>query len=507
MDTLNDTEWDVLISGTGLPQSLLALALSRSGKKILHVDKNDYYGGSEAAFSLDEAEAWMKKNNQEPGQVPFENISLFKSSETEDSAGKLSASRAYTLSLAPQLIYTRSQLIPSLVSSKVYKQLDFLAVGSWWIWRTTEGGEKDGNTNLQRVPGGREDVFDDDNIDSKSKRLLMKFLRYLTQVYDPTSEAASGEEFDLPFSEYLATKFQMPVELCDPLVSLSLSPNSSEETTARYALPRIQTHLASIGVFGPGFGSVLAKWGGGAEISQVGCRACAVGGGVYVLKRGVDGIDFDADDTPLRVRLSDGESVRAKMIVGSPWDLPEGFHKGRSSVQNSARSISVVSSSLERLFVQMAEGGPTPGGVVVNLPAGTLGQGSPPVYLMIHSSDTGECPTGQCVIYGSTSVSGEEGEGFIRAGVERVLSAEGGGKVLWCLSYTQLGVWGDEVGDIEEYVGGKVVGFPAGRLDLGFADGMLGEVRSVWKRVVGDEEGEEGFMVFAERNEEVDDDE
>ena len=36
-------------------------ALSRSGKKILHLDKNDYYGGSEAALSLDEAETWCKR--------------------------------------------------------------------------------------------------------------------------------------------------------------------------------------------------------------------------------------------------------------------------------------------------------------------------------------------------------------------------------------------------------------------------------------------------------------
>jgi RAB protein geranylgeranyltransferase component A len=32
--------------------------LSRSGKKILHIDENDYYGGAEAAFSLQEAEEW-----------------------------------------------------------------------------------------------------------------------------------------------------------------------------------------------------------------------------------------------------------------------------------------------------------------------------------------------------------------------------------------------------------------------------------------------------------------
>jgi Rab proteins geranylgeranyltransferase component A len=80
MESLNNTRWDVIIAGTGFYQSLLALyvhdfphsyksltdivlrrALSRSGKKILHVDENDYYGGPEAALSLQEAEAWINK--------------------------------------------------------------------------------------------------------------------------------------------------------------------------------------------------------------------------------------------------------------------------------------------------------------------------------------------------------------------------------------------------------------------------------------------------------------
>ena len=39
-------------------------ALSRSDKKVLHVDRNSYYGGAEAAFSLQEAEDWAKKVNQ-----------------------------------------------------------------------------------------------------------------------------------------------------------------------------------------------------------------------------------------------------------------------------------------------------------------------------------------------------------------------------------------------------------------------------------------------------------
>lgn len=42
----------------GLTCVSVGRALSREGKKILHVDKNAYYGGSEAALSLQDAHDW-----------------------------------------------------------------------------------------------------------------------------------------------------------------------------------------------------------------------------------------------------------------------------------------------------------------------------------------------------------------------------------------------------------------------------------------------------------------
>lgn len=39
-------------------------ALSRSDKKIIHVDRNPYYGGAEAAFSLQEAQEWVDNVNK-----------------------------------------------------------------------------------------------------------------------------------------------------------------------------------------------------------------------------------------------------------------------------------------------------------------------------------------------------------------------------------------------------------------------------------------------------------
>lgn len=313
---------------------------------------------------------------------------------------KLSSSRSYTLSLSPHLVYSRSKLLPTLVSSKVYRQLEFQAVGSWWIHKPAEG---DTSATLYRVPSSREDVFADDLITVKSKRTLMRFLRHIGKAQQDDHTASEGEEEDLslPFPDYLASNFHVPTELHNALLSLSLSRSSPQQTPASYAVPRVKRHLASIGVFGPGFGSLLAKWGGSSEILQVGCRALAVGGGVYVLNTGIRSITCLSEsqgdeDRRIQVQLSDGYEIKTKFLVGSNWDLPV-HAESQPQCHKVARSITIVSSSLDSLFPQTAEGGPIPAGAVVVFPGSSLGQGddSPPVYLLVHSSETGECPTGQ----------------------------------------------------------------------------------------------------------------
>ena len=343
-------------------------------------------------------------NKLEPGQAPFENAEIFSPPDTPEASAKLSSPRAYTFSLSPHIIYSRSRLLPTLLSSKVYRQLEFQAVGSWWVYKPSTGVDAGDNTasnasHLYRVPSSREDVFADDLISMKSKRTLMKFLRHIGK---PQQDSENQEDdMSMSFPEYLSSGFQVPAELHGPLLSLSLSQASPQQTSAEYAVPRIQRHLASIGVFGPGFGSLLAKWGGGSELSQVGCRALAVGGGVYVLNSGIESItnppDFNGEDVRMQVKLSNGESIQTKFVIGSHWDLPAHAQKTQPSCDKVARSITVVSSPLESLFPVTAEGGPIPAGAVVVIPGSSLDQAedSPPVYLLVHSSETGECPTGQ----------------------------------------------------------------------------------------------------------------
>ena len=59
---LSKSGYDVIICGTGLVQSILASALARAGKSVLHCDGNDYYGETDAVLSLDHmATEWAQK--------------------------------------------------------------------------------------------------------------------------------------------------------------------------------------------------------------------------------------------------------------------------------------------------------------------------------------------------------------------------------------------------------------------------------------------------------------
>ena len=54
------TEFDVVLFGTGIVESILACGLSRAGKKILHVDANRFYGGNFASLNLKQYKSYIE---------------------------------------------------------------------------------------------------------------------------------------------------------------------------------------------------------------------------------------------------------------------------------------------------------------------------------------------------------------------------------------------------------------------------------------------------------------
>ncbi|XP_050417118.2 rab proteins geranylgeranyltransferase component A [Patella vulgata] len=58
------TEFDFVVLGTGLPESILAAAFSRIGYKVLHLDRNDHYSDQWASFNLRALERFAEKKER-----------------------------------------------------------------------------------------------------------------------------------------------------------------------------------------------------------------------------------------------------------------------------------------------------------------------------------------------------------------------------------------------------------------------------------------------------------
>ncbi|KAI1161454.1 GDP dissociation inhibitor-domain-containing protein [Nemania serpens] len=542
MESLSEETWDAVICGTGLSQSLLALALSRSKKRILHVDTNDFYGEHEAALSLQEADVWAQTHTcpgitqqliSEPTSTSDENVdgandaansiptelssvnedrqgtartlsgidsSLFKNASVwkhpNAEAQGLSFPRAYSLALAPQIIHTKSKLLSQLVSSKAYRQVEFLAVGSFFVYGTV--GAEHGAT-LARIPSSREDVFAAQSIPSRSKRTLMKFLKFVID-YDADEQKSIWQgKADKPLSEYLMDEFKLDGSLRDCVLALTLSLDAN--ASVKDGLAAVHRHLTSTGLFGPGFCSVYPKWGGISEIAQVGCRAGAVGGGIYMLDTLVS-IQEPGSGGEISLKLSNDISVQTTAFISSQQTC-------LAASETIARLVAVVNSPLQSLFQTLVEGAPTPAVAVVAFPPGSLSDTSQsasavPVYAVVHSSETGECPSGQCVVYLTMQATPQSAHvlGLALNALLQVVTPTA--DVLYKLYYEQ-GMSARQP-SVTPHGSATVFEFPSPSLGLAFDDEGLNAVQEAWKLVLKDEALHDSFMKFDNREEMEDED-
>lgn len=77
-------EYDVIVMGTGLKECILSGLLSVDGKKVLHLDRNNYYGADCASLNLEQLYTKLRGEGQKPNPA-------------------LGASREYNVDLVPKV--------------------------------------------------------------------------------------------------------------------------------------------------------------------------------------------------------------------------------------------------------------------------------------------------------------------------------------------------------------------------------------------------------------------
>ncbi|KAF8263430.1 GDP dissociation inhibitor-domain-containing protein [Lactarius quietus] len=459
--------FDVIIFGTGLVESIAAAALSKAGVKVAHLDNNPYYGGDEASLTLDELARWADDRSESSGasgksssyltaqRAKFTSIS--RSGVIPDHA------RHYSISLSPTLIPSVGPFISSLVASGVSRYGGYRLLERVGIYSSNNG--------LKNVPGSKEDVFKS-SLSLIEKRRLMRFLVFASGEFEGSKELQGHEQTAFP--EFLTSHFSLSQEMVDA-IAYALAFCSSTTDPTLPAMIRLRSYLRSSGRYGAS-PFLVGHYGGLGEIAQGFCRVSAVNGGVYILDKKAEKITPPVQDSDGKFVLELDEfpePLTADVLVAALDQLPKELHPPvqAASLSVIARCIVVIDkpipfppllSSGEEASGDEAESAPAAvesddtGGEtskstqpveappidtsVIVFPPSSVNGGSSTraAQAFITGAGTLSAPQGKYVVYLSLPVTdGEDPEQLLKPYVDTILSLTGVSEPLFKVVYMQ----------------------------------------------------------------------
>lgn len=360
------SSYDVIILGTGMVESIVAAAVARTGKKVLHLDPNTYYGQLWATLSLDSFELWAKTGNSNAktlkGEDAFKSLSdkALKYYETQDERDCISdltfnwniveeipeteeeakeenasgneysvkkirdVSRKFNIDLAPKLLFAKGPMVEILIKSQVSKYVEFLNVNNILIYI---------DDAIERVPCSKSDVFSSKSVNVVDKRLLMKVL---TSIQSYTEESPFFQEYeDKTFLDYL--KANLPEKFAN-FILYSIAAGD-QTTPCLEGVQKAKKFLSCLGYYGNS--PFLWPLYGSSELLQGFCRQCAVFSGIYCLNREVEAIAVEGDK--YYGCASNGILLQSDHLVISNSLLPQQFRGTGPSVK---RAVLITDKSI-----------------------------------------------------------------------------------------------------------------------------------------------------------------
>jgi len=298
---LADGEYDAIVMGTGLKECVISGLLSVSGKKVLHIDRNGYYGADCASLNL--TNLYQKFN---AGEVP----------------STLGSNRDYNVDLIPKFIMACGNLTKMLLHSKVTNYLEFKSIDGSYV---VKGGK------VHKVPSKPEEALRSSIIGLFEKRVFRKFLIFIDAYAadDPTTH--QGYDLNKMTMRGLYQEFKLTegtMEFISHAMCLQTDDTHLDQP-ASLTVKELQTYCYSLSRYGQS-PYIYPVYGLGG-LPEGFSRLCAVNGGTFMLNRDVTEIVMDENGQACGVK-SDDEMAKANMVIGDPSYFPDDKVKATGKV-------------------------------------------------------------------------------------------------------------------------------------------------------------------------------
>jgi Rab GDP dissociation inhibitor len=292
-----DEEYDCIVLGTGLKECILSGMLSVSGKKVLHVDRNKYYGGESASI------------------CPLEELfAKFGDPNPDESYGR---GRDWNVDLIPKFLMANGSLVKLLIHTGVTRYLEFKSVEGSYVYK---GGK------IAKVPVDQKEALASDLMGMFEKRRFRNFLIYV-QDFQP-DDPKTWKDFDpnIQNMQVLYAKFGLDKNTQD-FTGHALALHRDDEYLSRAAIDtinRIKLYSDSLARYGKS--PYLYPMYGLGELPQGFARLSAIYGGTYMLDKAIDEIVLGEGGKVVGVR-SGNEIAKCKQVYCDPTYVPEKVRK------------------------------------------------------------------------------------------------------------------------------------------------------------------------------------
>ncbi|XP_004288515.1 PREDICTED: guanosine nucleotide diphosphate dissociation inhibitor At5g09550 [Fragaria vesca subsp. vesca] len=305
-----DEEYDVIVLGTGLKECILSGLLSVDGLKVLHMDRNDYYGGESTSLNLNQLWKRFRGDDKPPES--------------------LGSSRDYNVDMIPKFMMANGALVRVLIHTDVTKYLNFKAVDGSFVYNKGK---------VHKVPANDVEALKSPLMGLFEKRRARKFFLYVQDFEENDPKTHEGMDLTKVTAKELISKYGLDdntVDFIGHALALHRDDTYLEEPALAF-VKRMKLYAESLARFQGGSPYIYPLYGLG-ELPQAFARLSAVYGGTYMLSKPECKVEFDGSGKVIGV-TSEGETAKCKKVVCDPSYLPDKVTK----VGKVARAICIMS--------------------------------------------------------------------------------------------------------------------------------------------------------------------
>ena len=286
-------EYDVIVLGTGLKECVLSGLLAVKGKKVLHLDRNGYYGADTASLNLTNLWKTFRPDQEVPKQYGH--------------------NRDWNVDMIPKFIMADGKLVKMLLHTKVTRYLEWKCVDASYVAQFQKGGLfSSSKMAVCKVPTNQSEVLASNLMSLWEKKNMHGFLKFLMNV---TDDPKTWNKYDLTTMSMkdLYKKYGLSEATVD-FLGHSIALHHNDAYLVEPALPTIQKmnlYLESHGRYGDS--PFLYPLYGVGGLPEAFSRLCAIHGGTYMLNTPVDEITFSTEGKVTGIKS--GENIATAPIV------------------------------------------------------------------------------------------------------------------------------------------------------------------------------------------------